>query len=72
MVHGTEGELGAGITLISEILPRRIRGLGTTIIATVGILGAVVGALLGEVLSWRTCYIIGGVMGFAIPSCAWE
>lgn len=63
---GLAGELGAGITLISEILPRRIRGLGTTIIATVGILGAVVGALLGGVLSWRTCYIIGGVMGFAI------
>ncbi|MBK7889361.1 MAG: MFS transporter [Bdellovibrionales bacterium] len=63
---GLAGELGAGITLISEILPRNIRGLGTTIIATVGILGAVVGALLGEVLSWRTCYIIGGVMGFAI------
>lgn len=63
---GLAGELGAGITLISEIMPKRIRGFGTTIVASVGILGAVFGALLGDVVSWRTAYIIGGVMGFAI------
>lgn len=63
---GLAGELGAGITLISEIMPKRIRGFGTTIVASVGILGAVFGALLGDVVSWRTAYIIGGIMGFAI------
>ncbi len=63
---GLAGELGAGITLISEIMPKKIRGFGTTIVASVGILGAVFGALIGEVFDWRTCYIIGGVMGFAI------
>jgi putative MFS transporter len=63
---GLAGELGAGITLISEIMPKRIRGFGTTIVASVGILGAVFGALLGDVVSWRTAYVIGGIMGFAI------
>lgn len=63
---GLAGELGAGITLISEIMPKRIRGFGTTIVASVGILGAVFGAFIGDIFSWRTAYIIGGVMGFAI------
>lgn len=63
---GLAGELGAGITLISEIMPKRIRGFGTTIVATVGILGAVFGAFIGDIFNWRTAYIIGGVMGFAI------
>lgn len=63
---GLAGELGAGITLISEIMPKRVRGFGTTIVATIGILGAVFGAFMGEIFSWRTAYIIGGVMGFMI------
>lgn len=63
---GLAGELGAGITLISEIMPKRIRGFGTTVVASVGILGAVFGAFIGDIFSWRTAYIIGGVMGFAI------
>ena len=40
---GLAGELGAGVTLVSEILPANLRGYGTTIIATVGLMGAVVG-----------------------------
>jgi putative MFS transporter len=63
---GLAGELGAGITLISEIMPQKIRGFGTTIVASVGILGAVAGALVGDLFNWRTCYIIGGIMGFLI------
>lgn len=63
---GLAGELGAGITLISELLPRRVRGFGTTIVAAIGILGAVFGAFMGEIFSWRTAYIIGGSMGFLI------
>lgn len=63
---GLAGELGAGITLISELLPKKVRGFGTTMVATIGILGAVFGAFMGDLFSWRTAYIIGGVMGFAI------
>lgn len=63
---GLAGELGAGITLISELLPKRVRGFGTTIVATIGILGAVFGAFMGDIFSWRKAYVIGGVMGFLI------
>ena len=44
------GELGAGVTLVSELLPTRSRGIGTTIVATVGLTGAVVAGLVGEML----------------------
>ncbi len=63
---GLAGELGAGITLVSEIMPKETRGYGTTIVAATGILGAVVAALVGDVFDWRVSYIIGGVMGFAL------
>ncbi|HVK60579.1 MAG TPA: MFS transporter [Bdellovibrionales bacterium] len=64
---GLAGELGAGITLIAELLPQRLRGYGTSIVAGVGILGAVFGGLVAEfVPSWRAAYIIGGVMGFLV------
>lgn len=63
---GLAGELGAGITLVSEILPRDIRGYGTTIVASVGVMGAVVAVLVGDAFSWRTAYIVGGVMGLAL------
>jgi MFS family permease len=63
---GLAGELGAGITLISEILPKRLRGFGTTIVASIGILGAVFGGIIGDLFHWRTAYIIGGSMGFLI------
>ena len=63
---GLAGELGAGITLVSELMPARSRGWGTTIIATVGILGAVAASLVGDLFSWRTAYFIGGGMGIAL------
>jgi MFS transporter, putative metabolite:H+ symporter len=63
---GLAGELGAGITLVSEIMPRETRGYGTTIVAAVGITGAVVAALVGDLFDWRTAYVVGGVMGFAL------
>ena len=63
---GLAGELGAGITLVSEIMPKETRGYGTTIVAATGILGAVVAALVGDLFDWRVSYIIGGVMGFAL------
>ena len=63
---GLAGELGAGITLVSEIMPKETRGYGTTIVAATGILGAVVAALVGDVFDWRVSYVIGGIMGFAL------
>ena len=63
---GLAGELGAGITLVSEILPKEIRGYGTTIVASVGVMGAVVAVLVGDAFDWRIAYIVGGVMGLAL------
>ncbi len=63
---GLAGELGAGITLVSEVMHRSSRGYGTTVVATIGILGAVVAALVGEAFSWRTAYFVGGGMGLVL------
>lgn len=63
---GLAGELGAAITLVSETMSAEKRGYGTTIVASFGILGAVAAGLLGKVLDWKTAYIVGGVMGFAL------
>ncbi|MFN8579024.1 MAG: MFS transporter [Candidatus Sericytochromatia bacterium] len=60
---GLAGELGAGITLVSEIMPKESRGYGTTIVATIGILGAVVASFVGKWFDWRTSYYIGGALG---------
>lgn len=60
---GLAGELGAAITLVAESLPIRLRGLGTTIVATMGLMGSVAAALFGKMLNWQTAYIVGGVMG---------
>lgn len=63
---GLAGELGAGITLVSEIMSKETRGYGTTIVASVGIMGAVVAAFVGKVFDWRTSYIIGGSLGMLL------
>lgn len=63
---GLAGELGAGVTLVAELMPPHLRGWGTTIIATVGILGAVVASLVGDIFPWRTAYFIGGGMGLVL------
>lgn len=63
---GLAGELGAGITLVSESLDKETRGYGTTIVASVGIMGAVVGALVAKLTFWRTSYFIGGGLGLAL------
>jgi MFS transporter, putative metabolite:H+ symporter len=63
---GLAGELGAGITLVSEMLPAHSRGYSTTIVATVGLLGGVTAGLLGDALYWRTSYIVGGVLGLVL------
>ncbi len=63
---GLAGELGAGITLVSEILPKEVRGYGTTIVASVGVMGAVVAVLVGDAFDWRIAYMVGGAMGLAL------
>lgn len=63
---GLAGELGAGITLVSELLPRDKRGVGTSIVAGIGLLGAVFAYFLKEHFDWRTCYFIGGGLGFLL------
>lgn len=63
---GLAGELGAAITLVSESLPRQIRGYGTTLVASIGICGAVFGGIVNSFLSWRASYILGGLLGLAL------
>jgi len=63
---GLAGELGAGITLVSEILPKEKRGIAAAMIASFGILGAVTAFFLSQVFDWRTCYYIGGAMGLVL------
>jgi len=63
---GLAGELGAAVTLVSEILPKDIRGYGTTIVAAVGIFGTVVATLVGRYLPWRVGYLVGGGLAMVL------
>lgn len=63
---GLAGELGAAITLVSESLPKTVRGYGTTIVASVGICGAIFGGVISEAFNWRISYIIGGILGILL------
>ncbi len=63
---GLAGELGAGITLVSEILPPRLRGYGASLVASVGLLGAVVAYFTVSLFDWRTTYFIGGGLGLGL------
>ena len=63
---GLAGELGAGITLVSEILPKELRGYGSSLVASVGLLGAVVAYFTVTLFDWRTTYFIGGGLGLGL------
>lgn len=64
---GLAGELGAGITLISEVMHKDKRGYGTMIMVTFGALGAVFAYLVAESFSsWKSAYWVGGIMGLAL------
>ena len=63
---GLAGELGAGVTLVSELMNRHHRGWGTMIVAFAGMLGPVGASLVGGWVAWHHAYLIGGVMGFAL------
>jgi MFS transporter, putative metabolite:H+ symporter len=64
---GLAGELGAGITLVSELLPRNKRGVGTSLVAGIGLFGAVFAYFTFKFSQdWRLCYKIGGGLGIAL------
>lgn len=63
---GLAGELGAAITLVAEVMPKEVRGYGTTIVATLGLCGATAAALVGDFFQWQTAYIVGGLMGLTL------
>ena len=60
---GLAGELGAAVTLVSETMTKETRGYGTAMVATIGVAGAILAAIVGEEFSWQMAYIIGGVLG---------
>ncbi len=63
---GLAGELGAGVTLVSEVLPKAIRGLGTTLVATMGLLGSIGAYFVQNIFEWRASYIVGGALGLLL------
>ncbi len=63
---GLAGELGLGITLVSEVMSTKNRGYGTTIVGFVGVLGAVLAYIVSIMFSWQRAYIVGGVLGLAL------
>ena len=63
---GLAGELGAGITLVSELISKEKRGIATSMVAGIGITGAVVAFFMKENFHWRTCYFIGGGLGLLL------
>ena len=63
---GLAGELGAGITLVSELLPKEKRGIATSMVAGIGLTGAVVAYFISKEFDWRVCYYIGGGLGLLL------
>lgn len=64
---GLAGELGAGITLVSELLPKNKRGVGTSLVAGIGLFGAVAAYFTYQWTDdWRLCYKIGGGLGILL------
>ncbi len=63
---GLAGELGAGITLVSEMTPKEKRGVATSLVAGIGLTGAIVAFIMKENFDWRTCYFIGGGLGLLL------
>ncbi len=63
---GLAGELGAGITLVSELIPKEKRGVATSLVAGIGLTGAVVAYFIAQIFDWRVCYFIGGGLGLLL------
>lgn len=63
---GLAGELGAGITLVTESMSKEKRGYGTMIVAGIGLSGAVAAYFIGDLFEWRTAYFVGGGLGLIL------
>ncbi len=63
---GLAGELGAGITLVSEVLHTRIRGYGTMLVASIGVSGAILANVVANAYEWHSAFFIGGGLGFLL------
>jgi putative MFS transporter len=63
---GLAGELGAGITLVSETMTRENRGYGTMLVVSFGVMGAILAAFIGNNFEWQTAYFIGGALGLLL------
>lgn len=63
---GLAGELGAGITLVSEVLPKEKRAIGTSLVAGIGLSGAVVAYFTVKLFDWQTAFFIGGGLGIGL------
>lgn len=63
---GLAGELGAGITLVTELLSKEKRGIATSLVAGIGLTGAVMAYFITLYFDWRTCYFIGGGLGLCL------
>ncbi len=63
---GLAGELGAGITLVSEILPKEKRAIGTSLVAGIGLFGAVVAYFTVQLFDWQMAFLVGGGLGFGL------
>ena len=63
---GLAGELGAGITLVSELISKEKRGVATSFVAGIGLTGAVAAYFIAQQFDWRVCYFIGGGLGLSL------
>jgi MFS family permease len=63
---GLAGELGAGITLVSEVLHTRIRGYGTMLVASIGVSGAILANMVAHAFDWRNAFFVGGALGLLL------
>lgn len=63
---GLAGELGAGITLVSELISKEKRGIATSLVAGIGLTGAVLAFIMKQNFDWRVCYFIGGGLGLLL------
>ena len=63
---GLAGELGAGITLVSETMHKDKRGYGTMMVAVIGVLGALVAFWVAKHFDWRNAYLVGGGIGIVL------
>lgn len=63
---GLAGELGAGITLVAEVLPKHLRGYGTMVVASVGVSGAILANYFAKLFDWRVAFFLGGGLGLLL------